>query len=165
MRRKSGAREQDYHRGESAVPEENHRVREAVFLRLLESTATEPSRGGQGSRVHLTCLEVSIPRSDGCAAELLPLRAGHHNLVRCLQREPACGGGRGPGLRLVEPLLQVRHKRLRPHGDGTGPVAGPGALTARLVPVRDIQHHRHAEPLRGGHDPEQQRAVPEGRHL
>jgi hypothetical protein len=44
-------------------------------------------------------------------------------------------------------------------------VLAPGALTARLVPVRDIQHHRHAEPLRGGHDPEQQRAIPKGRHL
>jgi hypothetical protein len=113
-------------------------AREAFLLRLFESAAIKPFRSGQGSRVYLTCLEVSISQCDGCAAELLPLRCGYHNLVRRHQRrKPACGGGRWPGLRLVEPLLQVGHPRLRPYGDGAGPVTtGTSPLTARLVPVR-----------------------------
>ena len=136
----------------TGVPEENHRVGKTVLLRVFEWAAAKPSHSRQGNRVHLSCMEVLVSRCNGCAAKLIPLRPGHYYLVRRFQREPARGVRGGFGLWLMEQLLQVGHPGFRPRCDGASPLAGSGPSAARLVSLRDLQHHLHWEQVRSGDD-------------
>ena len=77
-------------------------------------------------------------------------RTRHNNLVRRIQRQPACGTSRGGAT-----LSQVGDTGIRPHGYGIGTLERPNPPTVRLVPLRHIWYYHHGQPIRSGHDPGQ----------